>query len=126
MQYANFMPGGRSHLEAVYKAARESNIAVGGPDLLPFRPFQHANSYPLIRASAGIVPTGLAVQDGNYGDIDPKTGKRASIADLLKFATEDLKLDYVFWCTEEPYYSNELVPFFQRSRKSALKSKAVA
>jgi hypothetical protein len=113
MQYANFMPGGRPDLEAVFKAARESKIAVGGPDVLPFRPFQHANSYPLIRASAGIVPTGLAVQDGNYGDVDPKTGKRATIAELLKFATDDLKLDYIFWCTEEPYYSNELIPFMR-------------
>jgi hypothetical protein len=41
------------YLEAVYQAARESNVAVGGPDLMPFRPFQRANSYPLIRASAG-------------------------------------------------------------------------
>jgi len=117
MVYANFMPGGRPHLEAVYKAARESKIAVGGPDLLPFRPFQKANSYPLIRESAGKIPTGLAVQDGNYADVNPETGKRASIAELLKFATNYLKLDYVFWCTEEPYYSNELVPFM-RSAKS--------
>src|SRR6185295_14333540 len=70
MVYANFMPGGRPYLEAVYKAARESNVAVGGPDLLPFRPFQRANSYPLIRASAGKIPTGLAVQDGNYSDVN--------------------------------------------------------
>lgn len=119
MQYANFMPGGRPNLEAVFKAARESNIAVGGPDVLPFRPFQHANSYPLIRASAGIVPTGLAVQDGNYGDVDPKTGRRATIAELLKFATDDLKLDYIFWCTEEPYYSKELIPFMQVTKNIA-------
>lgn len=111
MVYANFMPGGRPDLEMVYRAARESRFAVGGPDLLPFRPFQHANSYPLIRESAGKIPTGLAVQDGNYGDVDPKTGKRASIAELLKFATDDLKLDYIFWCTQEPHYSNELIPF---------------
>jgi hypothetical protein len=116
MQYANFMPGGRRDLEAVYKAARESKIAVGGPDLLPFRPFQRANSYPLIRESAGIVPTGLAVQDGNYGDVNPKTGKRATIGELLKFATDELKLDYVFWCTEEPYYSNELIPFMKSKK----------
>jgi hypothetical protein len=113
MIYANFMPGGKGFLEPVYKAARESNIAVGGPDVLPFRPFQHANSYPLIRASAGIVPTGLAVQDGNYGDVDSKMGRRATIAELLKFATDDLKLDYIFWCTEEPYYSEEVVPFMR-------------
>lgn len=117
MVYANFMPGGRPNLEAVYKAARESNVGVGGPDLMPFRPFQRSNSYPLIRESAGKVPTGLAVQDGNYSDVNKETGKRATIAELLKFGSEDLKLDYIFWCTEEPYYSQELIPFM-RSAKS--------
>jgi len=115
MQYANFMPGGRPDLELVYKAARESRIAVGGPDLLPFRPLQRENSYPLIRESSGKIPTGIAVQDGNYADVDPKTGKRASIADLLKFATDYLKVDYIFWCTEEPYYSDELIPFMRKA-----------
>jgi hypothetical protein len=116
MVYANFMPGGRTYLEAVYRAARESNIAVGGPDLLPFRPFQRANSYPLIRQSAGKVPTGLAVQDGNYGDVDPKTQKRATVNELLKFATDELKLDYIFWCTQEPYFSSEVVPLMKNTK----------
>jgi hypothetical protein len=113
MVYANFMPGGRPYLEAVYKAARESKVAVGGPDLMPFRPFQRENSYPLIRESAGKVPTGLAVQDGNYNDVNRETGKRATIAELLKFGADELGLDYIFWCTQEPYYSNELIPFMR-------------
>ena len=118
MIYANFMPGGPTALKAVYEAARESKVAVGGPDLLPFRPFQRANSYPLIRESSGKVTAGIAVQDGNYSDVNTQNGKRASIADLLKFATEYLKVDYIFWCTEEPYYTDELVPFM-RSLKTA-------
>lgn len=117
MVYANFMPGGVPYLEAVYKAARESNVAVGGPDLMPFRPFQRANSYPLIRESSGRVPTGLAVQDGNYSDVNKETGKRADIAELLKFGSEELKLDYIFWCTEEPYYSQELIPFMRTAKR---------
>jgi hypothetical protein len=117
MVYANFMPGGRPYLEAVYKAARESKVAVGGPDLMPFRPFQRSNSYPLIRDSAGKVPTGLAVQDGNYSDVNRETGKRADIAELLKFGSEELKLDYIFWCTEEPYYSQELIPFMRAAKR---------
>ena len=117
MVYANFMPGGRPYLEAVYKAARESKVAVGGPDLMPFRPFQRANSYPLIRESAGKIPTGLAVQDGNYGDVSNETGKRATIAELLKFGADELKLDYIFWCTQEPYYSNELISFMRASKR---------
>lgn len=117
LQYANFMPGGRPQLDLVYKAARESKVAVGGPDLLPFRPFQRSNSYPLMRDSAGFVPIGIAVQDGNYSDVNKETGKRADIAEMLEFATDYLKVDYIFWCTEEPYYSNELIPFMRKKSK---------
>lgn len=119
MIYANFMPGGRPALEAVYKAARDSKVAVGGPDLLPFRPFQRANSYPLIRESSGNIPAGIAVQDGNYSDVNRETGKRANIAELIQFATEYLKVDYIFWCTEEPYFTGELVPFMRLAKPPA-------
>ena len=117
MVYANFMPGRRPHLEAIYEAARESNVAVGGPDLMPFRWFQLISSYPLIRESSGKVPTGIAVQDGNYADVNRETGKRADIGELLSFATEYLKIDYIFWCTEEPYYSQELIPFMRAAKR---------
>ena len=120
MQYANFMPGewlpkeDKGYLRAIYKAARELKVGVGGPDLLPYRPGQLNNAYPLIRDSAGIVPTGIAVQDGNYEDKNPQTGKPATISELIRFATEYLKVDYIFWCTQEPYYSEQLIPFFKR------------
>ena len=119
MQYANFMPGewlpddDKSYLRSVYKAARESGVGVGGPDLLPLRRSQLNHSYPLIKDSSGVVPTGVAVQEGNYVDKDPANRRRLTIAELLKFASETLKVDYVFWCTEEPYYSTELLPFMK-------------
>lgn len=87
---------------------------MGGPDLRPFRPGQLKSSYPLIREAAGIVPIGIAVQDGNYEDLNPKTEKRITIAELNKFAKEYLKVDYIFWCTQEPYYSEDLIPFLRR------------
>ena len=80
---------------------------------MPYRPGQLNHAYPLMRSSVGIVPIGIAVQDGNYDDVNPKTGKRATIAELLEFATEFLKVDYIFWCTEEPFYSKEVIPFFK-------------
>ncbi len=122
LQYANFMPGGRKDLARVYKAARKSGVAVGGPDLLPFRPLQMANSYPLIRESAGTIPSGIAVQDGNYADVNRRTGKRGDISELLKFATDFLRVDYVFWCTEEPHFSTEVVPSLKQTRGVALSS----
>jgi hypothetical protein len=122
MQYGNFMPGewrpteDKGYLRAVYEAAKESNVAMGGPDLLPHRPGQLGTSYPLIREVAGIVPTGIAVQDGNFADVNPETGKRVQIGELIRFATEYLKVDYIFWGTEEPYYSTEVIPFFKRGQ----------
>ena len=123
MQYANFMPGewlpgeDRGHLRAVYRAAKEQKVGVGGPDLLPFRRGQLNHSYPLIRDASGVVPTGVAVQDGNYAEPDPRTGKPVTVAELLKFATEYLKVDYIFWCTEEPYYSAQVIPFFKQDKR---------
>ena len=120
LQYANFMPGDwgnrRGYLPAVYKAALDAKVGVGGPDLFPYKPGQMKNSYGLIRDSGDIVTVGIAVQDGNYEYINPQTNKRVTIPELVAFATDYLKADYVFWCTEEPYFTNEVVPFFKDRR----------
>ena len=122
--YANFMPGewrpviDRGYLRAVYQAARELKVGVGGPDLLPYKPGQMGSSYPLIRDVAGKVSVGIAVQDGNSAYINPKTGKRVTIAEQIAFATEYLHADYIFWCIEEPYYSDQIVPFLRGNRKN--------
>jgi hypothetical protein len=119
MQYANFMPGewlpekDRSYLRSVYERATELKVGVGGPDLLPYKPGQLNHGYPLIRECAGKVPTGIAVQHGNYQHKNPKTGQPLAISDLIGFATEHLKVDYIFWCTQEPFYSERLIPFLR-------------
>lgn len=122
MQYANFMPGewrpteDKGYLRAVYKAAKELKVGVGGPDLLPHRPGQLKSSYPLIREAAGIVPTGIAVQDGNLEAVNPKNGKRVTVVELYKFAKDYLKVDYIFWGVQEPYYSTEVIPFLRTTQ----------
>ncbi|HEY5915338.1 MAG TPA: hypothetical protein VJA21_32550 [Verrucomicrobiae bacterium] len=60
---------------------------------------------------SGAIPSGIAVQDGNYEHRNPKTGRRATIAELFEFAAQYLKVNYVFWGTQEPYYSKDLLPF---------------
>jgi hypothetical protein len=126
IQFANFMPGewrpaeDKGYLRAVYDAARESKVGVGGPDLLPFRPGQLGSSYPLIREVAGSVPVGVAVQDGNFADRHPMTGQPITLRELLDFATGYLDVDYIFWGTEEPYYSELVVPYLRRSTGTTL------
>ena len=118
IQYANFMPGdsaltpeGPAHLRGIYAHAQAIGVGVGGPDILPFRKWQQSNSLPLIAARASGVIAGMAVQDGNLDDLNPSTGARVSVQDLHRYAAERLRLDYIFWGTQEPYYSEAVVPF---------------
>jgi len=115
--YANFMPGewlpteDKGYRRAVYDAGRKLNVGVGGPDLLPYKKSQMNNSYPLIRAASNHVRTGLAVQDGDYEHVNPQTGKEVTIEEIIKFGKDYLRTDYIFWCTQEPFYSKRLLPF---------------
>jgi len=119
IQYANFMPGewlpweDHGYLRSVYEHAGRNGVGVGGPDLLPHRRGQRNHSYPLIARRASGVLAGVAVQDGNLADRNPATGARVTAKDLLEFARDSLRLDYVFWGTEEPYYSKEVLPLLR-------------
>jgi hypothetical protein len=121
IQYANFMPGewlpwsDRGYLRAVYAHAARIQAGVGGPDLLPHRKGQQNHSYPLIAARPPHVPAGVAVQDGNLAETHPDTGGRVTPAELYAFAAERLRLDYIFWGTQEPYYSEEVLPYLRAS-----------
>ena len=56
---------------------------------------------------------GLAVQYGNLSANNPTTNERVTAAELFLYATERLDLDYIFWGTEEPYYTEHVVPFLR-------------
>ncbi len=116
MQYANFMPeekGGEApeYLRSIYRKGVELKVGMGGPDLLPYKPYQMSHCYPLLREFAGRVPTGIAFQDGNYKHVNPKTGRQVTLPEVIQFATKYLKVDYIFWCTQKPFYEREVIPF---------------
>lgn len=111
--YANFMPGGRRLLWRVHAYAAAIGAGVGGPDILPYRPFQRLNSLPMIEERPPDVIAGMAVQDGNLADRSRDTGQRISVAYLYAFAVQHLRLNYIFWGTEEPYYTAEVLPFLR-------------
>jgi hypothetical protein len=119
IQYANFMPGewlpwtDHGYLRAVYAHAESLGMGVGGPDLLPYRKGQQNHSYPLIAARGARVRAGVAVQDGNLEDRNPTTGARVTVAELYGFAKDRLRLDYIFWGTQEPYFSKEVCPYIR-------------
>lgn len=117
MQYGNFMPGewlpddDHGYLTSVYAAASRLGVAMGGPDLLPHQRGHMRHAYPLLHAHARDGLTGIAVQEGNYARIDPCSGRRPSIAELIDFARSTLGVRYMFWSTEEPFYSRDVLPF---------------
>jgi len=119
IQYANFMPGeglpdnDHGYLRAVYEHAARIGVGVGGPDLLPHREGQRNHSYPLIAKRARNVVAGVAVQWGNLDDRDPVTGEQVTVDELYRFARDSLRLDYIFWGTQEPYYSDQILPFLR-------------
>ncbi|MCC6154062.1 MAG: DUF4962 domain-containing protein, partial [Candidatus Hydrogenedentes bacterium] len=122
IQYANFMPGewlpwdDKGYLRSVYAYAASIGIGVGGPDVLPHRKGQLSHSYPLI-ASRGISQiAGVAVQDGNLAEVNPESGKRVNARELYTFAKSTLKVNYIFWGVEEPFYSEDVIPFLESVR----------
>jgi hypothetical protein len=117
IQYANFMPGewlpyeDRSYLRELYSFAKEKNIGMGGPDIKVYNKGHLNNGYKFMKEYSPYIKIGLAVQDGNYEEKDPSTGKRVSIEEIINFAKTYIGVDYIFWCTEEPYYSRDLLPY---------------
>jgi hypothetical protein len=89
---------------------------VGGPDLKPYRVGQLKSSYPLIKEAANRIPTGVAVQDDNLREVNPKTGGKVTAEELLDFGVNELRLDYIFWGREEPSYSTEVIPLLRKTK----------
>jgi hypothetical protein len=117
--YANFMPGGyipgedSTLIKAMYEFARNNKIGVGGPDLLPYHKGQMRNSYRFIRESYQKVPSGVAVQDGTYQYINPQTNNAITASEIYQFAKDYLRLSYIFWGTEDPFFHKETIPFLK-------------
>jgi hypothetical protein len=101
----------RGYLRSIYTLAERIGAGVGGPDLLPFRKGQQANSLPLIANRSPGVVAGLAVQDRNLADLDPTTGRPVTVDVLYHYAADNLRLDYIFWGGEEPYFTQDILPY---------------
>jgi hypothetical protein len=69
----------------------------------------------LIAARAPGTVAGVAVQWGNLDERNPATGERVTVIELVRFAREELRLDFIFWGTQEPHYSHEILPYLRRS-----------
>ncbi len=117
--YANFMPGewlpagDAGFLRSIYAHADSIGVGVGGPDVLPNRRGQRNHAYRFTIARRPGVIAGFAVQDGNLAEVDAATGLQATVDRLFKYGRDTLRLDLMFWGTEEPYYTRDVLPYLR-------------
>jgi hypothetical protein len=123
MQYANFMPGewlpdnDHSYLRSIYEYGRKIGVGLGAPDLMPQKLAHKNHAYKFMHELNASTPVGVAVQDGNYTgttgeDIKPTGPWPNIVPKLYDFAKNYLKVNYIFWAAQEPYFSHDVVQFF--------------
>lgn len=124
MQYANFMPGewlpknDKGYLRSIYNYGEEIGVGLGGPDLMVHAKGNLNHTVAMMHEKKYTVPLGIAIQDGNYtgetGDVQVnKTDNHKNIVPLLHaFAKDFLKVRYMFWVNQEPYFTDDLIPCF--------------
>jgi hypothetical protein len=132
MIYANFMPGellpwnDKGYLKSIYQYGEEIGVGLGGPDLMVTRKAQLNNALALMHEGKYTVPIGIAIQDGNYigktgadldynEDADKEKKSRKNIVPLLHgFAKDFLRVQYMFWVNQNPYFQEDVLPCFSR------------
>jgi hypothetical protein len=108
VQYVNFWPCGwanaRPYMSRFFELAAANGIGVGGPDIVPYRPGQMANSYPFIRAFRDRVPlVAMAIQEPTLEYLNPQTGRPFSREEFERFAIDYLGVDDIFWSKDTPW-----------------------
>lgn len=127
MIYANFIPGewlpweDKGYLRGIYQYGEEIGVGLGGPDLMVTQKPQLNHTLAMMHEAHYTVPLGIAVQDGNYigetGDISEEMKKKPhdNIVPLLHaFAKDFLKINYMFWVNQEPYFTTDVLSCFPR------------
>lgn len=129
MIYANFIPGewlpweDKGYLRSIYQYGEEIGVGLGGPDLMVTRKAQLNHALAMMHEAHYTVPLGIAVQDGNYigetGDTDEETKKKPhqNIVPLLHYFAKDfLKINYMFWANQEPYFTTDVLSCFSKNQ----------
>ena len=132
MIYANFIPGewlpgnDKGYLSSIYRYGQKIGVGLGAPDLMVTRKGQLNHAYTLMHEGQYTVPIGIAIQDGNYTGMtgadldyseDTVNGKKSrnNIVPLLhSFAKDFLRVRYMFWVNQDPYFKEDVMPCFSR------------
>ncbi len=130
MIYANFIPGewlpweDKGYLKGIYTYGETIGVGMGAPDLMVTRKGQLNHALAQMHENTFSVPIGIAVQEGNYigktgADTDYNESKdrgmlRENIVPMLAaFGKDFLKVDYMFWTNQEPYFEEDVLSCFE-------------
>lgn len=134
LQYANFMPGewlpwdDKGYLRSIYEYGDEIGVGLGAPDLMVQRKGQLNHALAMMHEHTYRVPLGIAIQDGNYigltgadfpvgaegqaGANQVKKDRKNIVPLLHAFARDFLKVQYMFWVNQEPYFEEDVLSCF--------------
>lgn len=122
MQYANFMPGewlpweDYGYLKSIYEYGEEIGVGLGAPDLMVKRKGQLNHAIAMMHEHKYSVPLGIAVQDGNYIGLTNTTKKITDHKNLVPllhaFAKEFMRVNYMFWVDQKPYFQEDVLTCF--------------
>ncbi|WP_117232843.1 hypothetical protein [Vibrio maerlii] len=122
MQYANFVNGewlpweDKGYLKSLYEYGQEIGVGMGAPDLMVKRRGQLNHALAMMHESEYSVPLGIAIQDGNYigetGNTEVQNKRNNIVPMLHSFAKDFLKVDYMFWVNQQPYFEQDVMPCF--------------
>lgn len=135
MQYANFMPGewlpweDKGYLRSIYEYGEKIGVALAAPDLMVKRKGQLNHALAMMHEHKYSTSLGIAVQDGNYvgltgadftqgsklhGQENKIIEKRRNIVPLLHaFAADFMKVNYMFWVNQKPYFEEDVLTCFK-------------
>lgn len=119
MLYANFMPDewlpweDRGYLHGLYQFGNQIGVGLGAPDLMVTKKGQLNHALAMMHEGAFTVPLGIAVQDGNYiGETGAArlVGEHENLVPMLHaFAEDFLRVDYMFWVNQAPYFELDVL-----------------
>lgn len=122
MLYANFMPGewlpweDKGYLRGIYEFGDKIGVGMGAPDLMYMKKGQLNHALAMMHEGKFTVPLGIAVQDGNYvgetGSTNVVAKRTNRVPVLHAFAQDFLKVSYMFWVNQEPYFAEDVLPCF--------------
>lgn len=112
LQYVNFFPceweNDHQYMSRLFEFAKENNIGLGGPDIVPNKNAQMKNSYPFFNKYKGKLPlVAMAVQEPTLTYKNPKTKKPFTKEEFVMYAENYLGVNIIFWSVESPWLKVE-------------------